>query len=468
MRFLCLCIASAVSLPLMAAQNVLLLCIDDLRPDLGCYGVPHAVTPHIDQLAAESRIFTHHYVQAPTCGASRYALLTGLYGPGGNSALMERAKKLDPKRPSLPETFRQAGFTTVAVGKVSHHPGGLGGKFWNDPKEVEMPQAWDRQPLSCGPWKHPQGMMHGLAKGATRSNKPYPALEAVDGPDTIYPDGLITQTALGELKTLAAAEKPFLLAVGWIRPHLPFGAPEKFLKLHAKTALPAIPHPLRPQGKTTWHASGEFTRYDHTGHDARTDSDYADRVRRHYAACVSYTDAQVGEVLSALKLLKLDQNTVVVLWGDHGWHLGEHGIWGKHSLFEESLRSPLIVRQPRMPDPGKSSAAVVETIDIFPTLCELCEVKTPEFLHGTSLKSHLQNPRLTGGAAISYQDRVKSLRTSRYRLIRHHAAPGKHPFFELYDHQSTAVETLNLAQSHTEIVAKLSIQLDHKLEKKLP
>jgi iduronate 2-sulfatase len=468
MKFLCLSVFAAVSLPLMAVQNVLLLCVDDLRPDLGCYGVAHAATPHIDALAAEGRIFTRHYVQAPTCGASRYALLTGLYGPRGNEALMERAKAPGPKRPSLPEHFRQAGFTTVAVGKVSHHPGGLGGKSWADPTALEMPFAWDRQPLPCGPWNHPQGLMHGLANGAKRGTGSYPALEAVDGPDEIYPDGLITQTALGELESLAAAKRPFLLAVGWIRPHLPFGAPKKWLDLHQKTKFPPIPHAQRPPGKTTWHASGEFSRYAHGGRDVWADPEYADLVRRHYAACVSYADAQVGEVMGKLKALGLDRTTLVVLWGDHGWHLGEHGIWGKHSLFEESLRAPLIVRQPEMAEPGSASAAVVETIDIFPTLCDLCDVRAPKFLQGRSLKPHLERPDLKGGEALSYQAGAETLRTERYRLIRHREGAKKAPFFELYDHQSPEAETVNLAETRAELVRDLSEILDRKFANKAP
>lgn len=451
------------SLPLVAATHVVMLCVDDLRPDLGCYGVPHASTPHIDKLAAGGRIFSRHYVQAPTCGASRYALLTGLYGPRGNDALMSRAKHLDPKRPSLPEVFRQAGFTTVAVGKISHHPGGLGGKNWNDPQVVEMPGAWDRQPLNCGPWRHPEGLMHGLADGAVRGKTPYPACESKVGPDSIYPDGRITATAMDELRTLAAAGKPFFLAVGWIRPHLPFGAPQRWHDIHQDTPLPPISHPERPKGLTTWHESGEFRRYDHGGLDPNKDADYADRVRRHYAACVSYADAQVGQVMDLLAELGLDRNTVVVLWGDHGYHLGEHAVWGKHTLFEESLRAPLIVRHPGIAMAGATSAAVVETIDLFPTLCGLAGIETPKFLPGVSLQPQLKDPAVEGRAAVSYDFRRETLRTPRYRLVRHQPQKGKPPAFELYDHESPEGETRNLADSRPSVVAELVGQLDARL-----
>jgi iduronate 2-sulfatase len=445
------------------APNILLLCVDDLRPDLGCYGVGYAITPHMDRLAGQSRIFTRHYVQAPTCGASRYSLLTGLYGPRDNDALLRRAADPMDRKPSLPEVFRKAGYTTVAVGKVSHHPGGLAGTNWNDPAAVEMPDAWDAQPLPCGPWRHPQGFMHGLANGTIRSElKQYPALQAVEGPDTIYPDGLITRAALGELGRLAKTERPFFLAVGWIRPHLPFGVPKRYLDLHAESKLPPIPHPGKPPGKTTWHKSAEFFQYHHGGKDPNTDAGYADAVRRHYAASVSYSDAQVGLVLTELKNLSLDRNTVVVLWGDHGWHLGEHAVWGKHTLFEESLRAPLIIRVPGMASPGTSTPAVVETLDLFPTLCSLAGIKPPDYLHGETLQPYLADPEARGRVAVSYSPGAETLRTDRHRLIRHRTARDM-PYYELYDHQSPAGETRNIADQNPDLVQSLGKQLDERL-----
>jgi iduronate 2-sulfatase len=445
--------------------NILLLCIDDLRPELGCYGVKHAITPNIDRLAANGRMFTRHYVQAPTCGASRYTLLTGRYGPRGNDALMNRAALPAAKRhPSLPEVFRAAGYSTVAIGKISHHPGGRSGTHWQDPKKIEMPGAWDAQPLPCGPWRHPEGLMHGLANGAIRSENPkFPCNEAVDGPDTTYPDGLITEAALEQLGSLAKNNQPFFLAIGWIRPHLPFGAPKRYLDLHAGTQFPPIPHPQKPEGRTTWHASGEFFRYDHGGKNPKADAAYADEVRRHYAACVTYADAQVGRVMAALEALSLDQNTIIVLWGDHGWHLGEHAIWGKHSLFEESLHAPLIIRAPGMAAPGAKSSAIVETLDIFPTLCNLAGLPAPEVLHGKSLHAQLKNPDTPGQVAVAYQAGAETVRTDRHRLIRHRAKQAAKPYFELYDHQSPDQETRNIAEEHPDLVESLSRMLDERL-----
>jgi len=227
--------------------------------------------------------------------------------------------------------------------------------------------------MPAGPWKHPRGAMHGIANGEIRSKGKTPVIQAVEGPDSIYPDGLIVDEALQQLDLLSGDKtKPFFLAVGMIKPHLPFGCPKKYLDLYANVALPPIPHPDKPEGLSTWHKSGEFFgHYSTGGKDPRTDEAFADEVRRHYAACVSYADASVGRIIERLKQTGEDKNTIIVLWGDHGWNLGEHGIWGKHNLFEEALRSPLIVVEPGDAAVGQKTMAIVETLDIFPTICEL-------------------------------------------------------------------------------------------------
>lgn len=452
-------LSSAAAVRADSSRNVLLICIDDLRPELGCYGVDYIHSPNIDKLAARGRIFDRHYVQAPTCGASRYALLTGRYGPAGNDALFQRARnvKSDPEAviPSMPEWFRQRGYTTVSVGKVSHHPGGRGGDRWNDDSIPEMPGAWDRHLLPAGPWQDPRGWMHGLANGEIRidgrKRVTMKVLQAVDGPDTIYPDGVSMKESLRQLQELSSGEKPFFLAVGLLRPHLPFGAPARYLKPYMQVRLPAIPHPTKPEGRTTWHGSGEFMKYDRDGRNPNTDAEYATIVRKHYAACVSYADAQVGRLMAALEKSGAADKTVVVLWGDHGWHLGEHGIWGKHALFEESLRSPLIVATPdKLPAPGKRTDAVVESIDVFPTLCELAGVAVPAFAQGRSLVPMLQSPDAAGDLAISYRSKARTIRSSTHRLILH--ADG---FVELYDHRTAAGETKNIAAADPETTQRL-------------
>ena len=447
----------ALTASAFAKPNILFICVDDLRPELKSFGADYIHSPHIDALAERGRAFTRHYVQAPTCGASRYALLTGTYGPAGNGALFQRSKNI--KYPSLPGYLRENGYTTVSVGKVSHHPGGRGGPEWNDAAQPEMPNSWDRHLLPSEKWQHPRGWMHGLANGEIRKNaKDMDLFQAFDGPDESYPDGPAVNETLKQLDQLAADKKPFFLATGILRPHLPFGAPAKYLEHYKDAKLPPIPHPEKPEGKTTWHGSGEFMKYNRWGKDPRKDREFATEVRRHYAACVTYADAQVGKIIAQLTKLGLAENTLIVLWGDHGWHLGEHAIWGKHALFEESLRSPLIVVAPQVKQNGTSTKSIVQSIDIFPTLCDLVGLKKPDFLDGTSLLPQLKDPAAQSpGHAISYANRARTIRTATHRLIKH-----SNGHLELYDHTTPAGETKNLAKKNSGLAKELASKLAAK------
>lgn len=462
-----LCLVPLFATNAIAAEraNVLLICVDDLRPELACFGKPYISSPNIDALASAGRIFRRHYVQAPTCGASRFTLLTGRYGPASNGALFSRAKELQ-RRPdsvpaSMPAWFRSHGYTAVSVGKVSHHPGGRGGSDWDDDQQIEMPNSWDRHLMPVGPWQHPRGAMHGLAHGEIRGNaKEMDVFQSVEGNDSIYPDGLTIDESLRQLEQLASKpDQPFFLAVGIIRPHLPFGAPAKYMEPYRGVELPPIEHPSKPAGKTTWHGSGEFMKYNRWKRDPNQDVEFADQVRRHYAACVSYADAQVGRVLKRVDELGIRDETIVVLWGDHGWHLGEHAIWGKHALFEESLHSPLIIQYAGIPNPGAATESMVETLDVFPTLCELTGLPVPEFTQGVSLRPILKDVNSPGHAAVAYRSSVRTIRTASHRLILH-----KDGYAELYDHRTAAKETANIAEDHPELVDRLRQQLEQKLQ----
>jgi len=463
---LLLCASTAMAQP---KQNVLLICIDDLRPELNCFGETYIQSPNIDQFAKSGRSFHRHYVNAPSCGPSRYAMLTGRYAVSGkgNEHLYLRGREVEKTpgkvSPSMPEWFRKQGYTAVSVGKVSHYPGGRCGKGWADDSILELPKAWDRHLMPVGRWKNPQGTMHGYANGKIRKRKSKKDFiyEAVEGPDTIYPDGLIAKEGLKQLEELAADEKPFFLAIGLIKPHLPFGAPKKYLDLYEGVELPPIPHPQKPAGKTTWNPSWEFMSYTRWGKDPNKDEAFATEVRRHYAACVSYADKHVGDILSKLKETGADKNTIVILWGDHGWHLGEHAIWGKHSLFEESLHSPLIVYYPGIEKAGQKSDAVVETVDIFPTVCELTNVPVPEFAQGSSLQAILDDPDAPGHSAFGYYDSRRTLRTATHRLIEHEGGA-----VELYDHTTPEMETFNIAADNSDLVEKLKAEIADKLSEK--
>jgi len=437
----------AMCVPAVAEKrpNILLICVDDLRPELKSFGVDYIHSPHIDALAAQGRAFHQHYVNAPSCGPSRYTLLTGRFGSGRNTAIFSRAKKLREAPgslpPSLPEWLRYFGYTSVSVGKVSHHPGGRGGQNWDEDEKPEIPGGWDRHIMPVGAWQHPRGAMHGLAHGEIRDEakeqgKKMAVMQSVDGPADIYPDGLITNAALEELESLSKGEKPFFLAVGFIRPHLPFGAPAEYMKHYRDVTLPETPYPEKPSGQTTWRRSGEFMAYDTGGKDPWTDTEYALELRKHYAASITYADAQVGRVLSKLEETGQRENTVIILWGDHGWHLGEHAVWGKHTLFEESLRSPLVIVSPQVNQIGKPTHSIVETIDLFPTICDLVSVTVPDFLQGKSLLPQLEDTETKGTEAIGYYGRAQTLRTATHRMTLH-----RDGHVELYDHRTPEAET---------------------------
>ncbi|MGP1992958.1 sulfatase [Zobellia laminariae] len=445
--------------------NILFIFVDDLRPELKSFGADYISSPNIDWLAKNGMAFQRHFVNAPSCGPSRYTLLTGQYGLADNDALFNRANKVVQEDktidPSMPEWFRTHGYTTISVGKVSHHPGGRGGKDWNDSTKIEIPKGWDKHLMPVAKWEHPRGAMHGLAHGEIRGESgTMDVFQSTEGDDAIFPDGLITNEALTQLNELTTNnEKPFFLAVGLIKPHLPFGAPSTYYDYYAEVKLPPIKHPHKPEARTTWHGSGEFNQYNKWEKNMNTDTIFADEVRRHYAACVSYADAQAGKILAELKRTGADKNTIVVLWGDHGWHLGEYDVWGKHTLFEESLRSPLIIKYPGMKLKGFNTNAVVETLDIFPTLCDLTGVEIPDFAQGVSLKDILVDSKTKGHFAVSYQSNAASIRTETHRMTLHNDG-----FVELYDHRTIENETKNIADKYPEMVEELKKAIKDKMQ----
>ncbi|MFK7851931.1 MAG: sulfatase [Akkermansiaceae bacterium] len=470
MKFRSLILSFAFIVPALGERaNVLLICVDDLRPELKALGAEYIHSPAMDSLVESGRAFTRHYVQAPTCGASRYTLLTGKYAKNraqrDNGALMSVSGKVDEKPFSMPRYFKENGYKTLAIGKISHYPGGLGGKNWNDPEKPETPGAWDLNVMPTDPWKHAQGAMHGYAGGIARIPGKSPVSEHAEGDDFTYTDGWIAREALKQMDGLAKKEEPFFLAVGLMKPHLPFACPKSYLDIYEGVEIPPVPHPDKPEGLSTWHGSGEFFgNYKHEkGKDPRKDPVYAEQMRRSYAACVSYADAQVAKLLAKLEETGLAENTIVVLWGDHGWHLGEHAVWGKHTLFEESLLAPLVIRFPGMKIPGKRCAEIVETVDIYPTLCELTGVPTPEGLSGESLVRLLDNPEQIGGEAVSYWRNAETIRLESLRLIRHRGKNGLTEF-ELYEHGSKKGETENIADKHPDLVADLSAMIDEKMK----
>ena len=467
-KLICLLLFAA-SASAQQRPNVLFICIDDLRPDLGCYGNKEVRTPNIDGFARRAVVFKNQFVTVPTCGASRASLLTGQY-PRTKAALSnDAAEKTITGRPKgeKPETFienlRRNGYYTVGIGKISHSVDGYVYPY-TAPRsnELELPNSWDEMLMDPGKWKTGWNAFFAYADGSNRQSrkgdvKPY---EAGKGGDDTYPDGLTANLAVKKIKELSAKGQPFFLGVGFFKPHLPFNAPEKYWKLYNEASISLTPSPGIPANvnAASLHESGEFGSYKAGDEKASlkgpVSDAYARKLRHAYYASVSYIDAQVGKLLEALKKNGLDKNTVVVIWGDHGWHLGDDLVWGKHTIFDWSLRSALLIRTPGMQQ-GAVCERVVSAADIYPTLMQLCNVSTPVQTDGSSFAGLLKEPANTAwrDLAYSYFRQGISVRTPRYRLTKYFRK--EEPTVELYDHQADPYENRNIAAEQPALVAEL-------------
>ena len=446
--------------------NVLLICVDDLRPQLGCFGHKAMISPNIDRLAGEGRLFTRHYVQVAVCGPSRCSMLTGKRQEQWDCWKPLRKQKTEPAEPvSLPHLFRKNGYRTVCIGKVSHQPGGVIGK---EAKIHEVPFSWDLAYAPVGFWKTPWGAFFSYDKGRIREygygrdDRTMPAYEAADVPDTGYADGLNAAEAVKQLRVLK--DRRFFLAVGFYKPHLPFNAPKKYWDLYDPEKIELAKNPFAPKNvdpEISMHPSFELTtHYGWPSGKGNVNEEQASVLRHAYFACVSYVDAQIGKVLDEVKRLGLDKNTVVALWSDHGWHLGEHAMWGKQTNFEVAVRSPLILKVPDMVEPGKRTPSLVETVDLYPTLAELCGLHAPDDLAGTSLVPMIHDPDRPGkSCAYSFHPRGplmgRTLRTERYRIVHWTNKQGRTVQVELYDHRTDPDENENIAARNPELIDKL-------------
>lgn len=396
-----------------ATNNVLFIAVDDLRPELKCYGGTHMVTPNIDRLANAGRVFRHHYVSVPTCGASRYALMTGKRPTTTLDTQNQAFDQLPASEGSVPETFahlfRRNGWRTICLGKISDEPDGF---VWNtsaalggsdrgrtNVARAEARFSWDEIVFGHGKWGARANPIFNYGNGAGRTADVSPAYEiGTNLMDEGYLDGQIANAAVAKLQELKQDGSRFLLAVGFFRPHLPFNAPKTYFDLYDPTRLPGPLPSAAPAGAIpgTVSQSGELNNYNHGYYPGdpgtHTDDQYRRRLRWAYFASVSYVDAQIGKVLDALEALGLAKNTIVVLWGDNGWCLDDYNLLGKHIVLERGVHCPLIIRTPQMPFPGRATDGIVEAIDIYPTLTKLCGLAPPALINGTSLIPMLNNP----------------------------------------------------------------------------
>jgi arylsulfatase A-like enzyme len=427
--------------------NVLFILVDDLRPELGAYGVERAVTPNIDRLASQGVLFERAYTQQAVCAPSRAVLLTGLRPDSTRIYdLNTPVRSVMPEHVTLPQHFRRHGYTTVALGKVYHH-------------DDDDPQGWSVGPIEPeGEWR---GRGH-LSAEAIRAVEAYeaehhdrsgrgPAYEAPAVPDTAYEDGKIANRAIEQMRRLR--DQPFFLAVGFKKPHLPFNAPRKYWDLYPPEQIRLPDNYFKPEGVTPYSLAnfGELRNYTVIPKQGPVSDEKARGLIRGYLAATSYVDAQIGRVLEELDRLGLAENTVAVLWGDHGFKLGEHAEWVKHTNFEIDTRVPLMVRSPGTTRAGGRSRAFVETVDIYPTLSELAGLPAPAH-QGLSFAPLLWDPnRAWKRAAFSQYPRGggvmgRGIRTDRYHYIEWQRGPTREVVArEIYDHQVDPQENRNLA-----------------------
>lgn len=424
-------------------MNVLFIAIDDLRPELGCYGNELAVSPNIDQLADEGLLFERAYCQQAVCSPSRTSLLTGLRPDSTHVYdLTTHFRNTVPNVITLPQHFKNNGYYTTWWGKI-FHAALLDSISWTQQgKRLEPEDNWRAY------------VRQDSKEKAARNKGGGPAFEMADVPDNAYPDGQIADNAIKALHQIK--DRPFFLAVGFYKPHLPFNAPKKYWDLYDPADFKLPDHRYPPENAPVLASTnfGELRAYYGIPQKGDLTEEQALQLIHGYHACVSYTDAQIGRLLQELKALGLDKNTIVVLWGDHGWKLADYGQWCKHTNFEIDTRAPLIVKVPGMKTKGRKTKALVEFVDIYPSLCELAGLPQPEHLQGDSFVPLLSEPDLSWkNVAISQYPREKeeimgySIRTDRYRYTRwqRNSKPKKVIALELYDLHKDPQGFVNIA-----------------------
>ncbi|MBN8421762.1 MAG: sulfatase [Verrucomicrobia bacterium] len=510
----------AADTPASAKPNVLFIAIDDLRPELGCYGNQEVKTPHLDQLASTGLRFDRAYTQYAICGPSRACMLTGLRPDTLKIEEIDTFfRNTVPDVVTLPQHFKANGYTSLYVGKVFHAGQTDDAISWSH-KVKELPKGQEyKLPESIATAKKRReesearygrsAQLQGMGAG--------PAWEGADAGDSEYPDGRTADAAIATLRELKG--KPFFLGVGFVKPHQPFVAPKKYFDLYdpAKLTLTDTPNPPQDAPSIARHSSFELRTRTLVPTSGPIDEGTSRELLRAYYACASFVDAQIGRVLAELDALGLRENTIIVVWGDHGWHLGEYGIWGKATNYEVATRAPLIVSAPTMAAQGKGTRALVEFVDVYPTLCELAHLPVPQALEGKSFVPLLTDPEQKWkGAALSQfpspalrewaarplspamrgtyfgpvieavEARLKqehgarydadlfnnhlmgySIRTDRYRYTAwlDRRDPSLDPLAEeLYDHETDPHETVNVAKVNPEITQAHLKQLRAQLK----
>lgn len=458
--------------------NVLFIMVDDLKPTLGTYGDTLAISPNIDKLAGGGMRFDQAYSNQAVCAPSRYNILlgsrstsTGLYNFG------KEFRDVYPDAVTLPQHFMTAGYHTESMGKVFH----IGHGNTNDEASWSIPHHKEKvieyvNPASTGrKLTREEAFFENTPMyiEQTPPNHELPRGAAWENPDVLdeaYADGRVARHAIDRLRKLSEnSDQPFFMAVGFARPHLPFSVPKKYWDLYDPEDMPMPDYEKAPEGSPDFtkkrdHEMAQFFPVP-VGKEIY-DDDLKRKLIHGYYASVSYMDAQLGRVIDELKRLELDENTIIVLWGDHGWHLGDHAIWTKHTNFEQANRIPLIFKVPKVTKPGSSTDQFAESVDVYPTLASLAGLDipkgsqpidgidlTPVLNDGSrEIKDHAYHAFPMGGYL------GEAIRTDRYRMIRWTPMQdkGKDLLYELYDYDKDPKETKNIASEKPDVVSELT------------
>ncbi len=450
-------------------RNVLFIAVDDMRVELGCYGDRSILSPNIDRLASQGTLFERAYCQQAVCNPSRASLMTGLRLDTIDIwDLPTHFRQHRPDVVTLPQLFKQHGYFTRDIGKIYHN--------WRQDDYKGDPASWS-VPAEMHYNNH--GADKAIVKGKLSPDlATVPKCEMRDVPDDAYFDGRIAANAINALQELKQKDQPFFLAVGFWKPHAHFNAPKKYWDFYERKNIqpPSYPDPPQNVPAIALHDSREILRAFKDRADGKPTAEETLALRHGYYAGISYVDAQVGKVIAELDRLGLRENTIIVFWSDHGYHLGEHGLWAKTSNFELDARVPLIIATPDF-QPGQRSDSLVELLDLYPTLADLCSLPAPKDLEGKSLRPILEDPAAqVKQAALTQHPRPAypaagenpeamgySLRTNRFRYTEWRKfRSSKILARELYDHQTDPAETKNLAgeKDQTPTIKRLHNQLE--------
>lgn len=447
--------------------NILLIISDDLRTELNCYGVSYIKSPNIDQLANESTLFKNAYCQQAVCAASRASFLSGCRPntTGVDYPYSEYyINTFWPAHPTIAEYFERQGYVVRTFGKVHHGP--KYDKIINkhfDPEGIKF-------------YALEENIVLGGKIGRSKQSPPF---ESADVPDESYSDGLIAQEVVKTINSLSGNKNPFMLIVGFKKPHLPFCAPKNYWDLYNEDEIGLAPYRKHPLNSPEYSTIKNNELAGYAGYTGRTGDEmpeyYQKKLRHGYAACVSFIDAQVGKLIEELKRSGKYENTIIILMSDHGWHLGDQNMWGKSTNFENATHSPLIIRVPGKTK-GDRLSQIVEYVDIYPTLVELAGLKPAGYLEGTSIVPLLDNPeRNWKKAAFSQYPRGNfegySIRTKDFRYVEWRSNENDSVLSrELYDHRTDPLETTNLADipNYKSLVNEMSMQLKKGWKAALP